>query len=264
MVYQRGMSSTELAELVESQRRRLLDGKDGIDAAVVTRPDRAQTVAVGLLALDDVDGASDWFRALIEEWSIYANSKWESKYEEEPRSPASPGPWCDYVNGIFAALLARQNVEAIAETVYGQTTEPFVDQLDKREFAHRIDLARSLSSAIVDNDTHDRHLDTLEQYVHEHGSDWEKARYDAYIRFVQGLLTDTRSDVLAGIEGLLDFHQNHVANARDADAVQEAVALDATAMLALARREGMAITVEHEAIPDPLNDDENYPVREET
>ncbi|MFD1586247.1 Imm49 family immunity protein [Halorientalis brevis] len=257
------MSSNELSELVESERERLLDGKDGIDAAVVTRPTRAQTVAVGLLALDDVDGASDWFRALVEEWPIYANSKWESKYEEEPRSPASPGPWSDYINGIFAVLLARQNVEDIADTVYARTTEPFVDELDKREFAHRIDLARSLSSAILDNDSDEQHLDTLEQYVVEHGSDWDRARYSAYIQFIQGLLNDSKSDILAGIEGLLDFHQTHVANARDADAVQKAVALDATAMLALARREGMAITVDHEAIPAPLNNDEYYPVRKE-
>ncbi|TMT79125.1 hypothetical protein E2L06_20140 [Haloterrigena sp. H1] len=249
-----------VADLVSTERNRLLDGKDGIEAAVVTRPNRAQAVAVGLLALGDVDGASDWFRALTEEWPIYANSKWDSKYEEEPRSPASPGPWSDYVDGLFAALLARQNVEDTTETVYARTTEPFVDELDKREFAHRIDLARSLSSIVLDNDTAEQHLETLEQNVAEHGSDWDRARYDAYIRFVRGLLADSKSDVLAGIEGLLEFHRDHVASARDADPVQKAVALDATAMLALARCKGMAITVDHEAIPDALNDDEYYPV----
>lgn len=33
-------------------------------------------------------------------------------------------------------------------------------------------------------------------------------------------------------------------------------------MLALARSEGLAITVDHDAIPDAVNDDEHYPVGE--
>ena len=256
------MTKSNLQSVVEAEQAELLEGKDGIQKAVITRPHRGQTVALGLLALDEVDAANDWLEALTEEWPIYANSKWDSKYESEPRNPASPGPWGDYLDGLFAALLARQSAEDIASTVYERTTEPFIDRLEKREFAHRIDLARSLSSFVLENGTVEAHLQALEQNVAKHGNDWDQARYDAYAQVIRALLADHSSEAEAGIRELLEFHRDHVASARDADAVQKAVALDATVMLALARREGMAITIDHDAIPEVLNDDTHYPVGE--
>lgn len=148
----------------------------------------------------------------------------------------------------------------VAETVYKRTTATFVDGLDKREFVYRIDLARSLSGFLLGKSTVEQHLETLEQYVTENGNEWDVARYKAYSQCIRGLVIDSQSEVEAGIEGLLEFHSEYVASARDADAVQKAVALDATAMLALARREGMDITIEHDAIPDALNDAKHYPV----
>ncbi|NHX41661.1 MULTISPECIES: Imm49 family immunity protein [Haloarcula] len=256
------MTKSTLQSVVDAERAELLEGKDGIEKAIITRPHRGQTVAIGLLALDEVDAANDWFQALTEEWPVYANSKWDSKYESEPRSPASLGPWGDYIDGLFAALLARQTVDEIAATVYERATEPFVDRLEKREFAHRIDFARALSSLILGNVTVETHLDRLEQNVAKHGSDWDQARYVAYTRCIRAILAGHSSEAEAGIEALLEFHRDHVASARDADPVQKAVALDGTVMLALARREGVAITVDHERIPDALNDDEYYPVGE--
>lgn len=254
------MNRANVRTLVDRERDKLLEGKDGITDAVITRPNRGQTVAVGLLALDEVDEANAWFRALTDEWLIYADNKWEAKYEEEPRSPASPGPWSDYIDGLFAALLGRHDVDSVAETVHGRSTASFVDELDKREFAHQIDLAQSLSGTILGVRSVEQSLKTLEQHVAENGNEWDTDRYSAYRRFIRGLRADSEPEVSAGIEGLLDFHRDHVASARDADAVQQAVALDGTAMLALARREGMAITVDHDAVPDALNDDEHYPV----
>lgn len=78
------MTKSTLQSVVDAERAELLKGKDGIEKAIITRPHRGQTVAIGLLALDEVDAANDWFQALTEEWPVYANSKWDSKYESEP------------------------------------------------------------------------------------------------------------------------------------------------------------------------------------
>lgn len=254
------MSGTELTDLVESERERLLDGKDGIDDAVVTFARRAQPVAVGLLALGDVADAHEWFDALTKEWIIDADNKFDAKYGSEPRKSAQLGPWEAYVNALYCAILSRDDVVSAAETVLERSTASFVDDLENRSLAHRIDLARGLSSYILDTGTVEEHMIALEESVQERDKPWAVARYLPYAQVLRGLDVGDASEVLTGIEGLLNFHQDHVASARDADVVQKAVALDATAMLALARREGMALTVEHDAIPDALNDDEQYPV----
>jgi hypothetical protein len=257
------MSGTELAELVESERERLLDGKDGIDDAVVTFARRGQPVAIGLLTLGNVADAWEWFDALTEEWIIDADNKFDAKYGSEPRKSAPLGPWDAYVNALYCAILSRDDVVSVAETVLERSTASFIDDLETRSLAHRIDLARALSSTILDTETVEEYVVALEDDVREHNNPWAVARYFSYAQALRGFDSDDLSEVSAGINGLLDFHQNHVASARDADVVQKAVALDATAMLALARREGMAITINHEAIPDALNDDEYYPVGKE-
>ncbi|WP_256392922.1 Imm49 family immunity protein [Natronoarchaeum rubrum] len=254
------MSSTTLAELVTSERESLLNGKDGIEDAVVTFARRAQSVAIGLLALGDVADAWDWLDALADEWVIDANNKFDAKYGSEPSKSAQLGPWEAYINAIYCAVLGRNTVEPTAETVLERTMEPFVDELENRSLAHRIDLARALSSYLLDTGTVAEHATALEDAVEERNKPWAVARYLPYARVLRGLDAGDVSEVEAGIEGLLEFHRNHVASARDADAVQKALALDATAMLALARRDGMAITVDHELIPDALNDAEHYPV----
>jgi hypothetical protein len=256
------MTRQDVRTLVTDEREQLLDGKDGIEAAVVTRPNRAQTVAVGLLALGDINEAKAWFRALTEEWIIYAGNSWEARYEEEPIRSAQRGPWRDYINAVYCALLGREDVEEVAETVNDRATEEFVDDLENRSLAHRIDLARALSSYLLDDGTVEEHATALEHAVKERDKPWAVARYLPYVRALRGLNGTDVSEVETGIEALLEFHRDHVASARDADAVQKAVALDATVMLALARREGVAITVDHERIPDALNDDEYYPVGE--
>ena len=249
-----------VADLVSTERNCLLDGKDGIEAAVVTRPNRAQTVAVGLLALGDVDEAKAWFRALTAEWLIYAGNSWDAQYEKEPRQSAQRGPWEDYVNVIYCALLGRGEVEDVADTVHKRATEEFVDELENRDLAFRVDLVRSLSGYIVADPSLSDFVDTLEQRVDERGNDWDHDRYHAYAQTLRGLQTRSEPKVSAGIDALLTFHQTHLVGGSSVDAVDDAVALDATAMLVLARCKGMAITVDHEAIPDALNDDEYYPV----
>lgn len=106
------------------------------------------------------------------------------------------------------------------------------------------------------------HVATLEANVRDRDRPWAVERYLPYGRLLRGLDAGDESAVSAGLDGLVEFHRDRVASARDADAVQQAVATDATAMLALARREGMAVTVDHELIPDALNDPEHYPAGE--
>ncbi|ELY86923.1 hypothetical protein C485_08402 [Natrinema altunense JCM 12890] len=156
--------------------------------------------------------------------------------------------------------MGKSTVEEVAAEVNERATAAFIDDLENRSLAHRIDLARALSSYLLDTGTVEEHATALENAVKEQDKPWAVARYLPYVRVLRGLNSTDVSEVKAGIERLLKFHRDHVASARDADAVQKAVALDATAMLALARREGMAITVEDELIPDALNDDEHYPV----
>jgi hypothetical protein len=254
------MSGTTLSEVVTSERESLLAGKDSIEDAVVTFARRAQPVAIGLLALGDVADARDWFDALTREWIVDADNKFDAKYGSEPRKSAQLGPWDAYINAMYCAILGRSDVEPTVEKVLEQVTESFVDDLENRSLAHRIDLARALSSCLLDTGTVEEDLTALEATVQDRGKPWAVARYVPSVQVLRGLAADDATEVEAGIEGLLTFHRDHVASARDADVVQKAVALDSTAMLALARREGMAITVDHEAIPDALNADEYYPV----
>lgn len=256
------MADEDVRALVTDERDSLLASKASISEAVVTRPHRAQTVAVGLLALGDTEEAKTWFQELTEEWVVYAGNSWDAKYQEEPRRSAQRGPWEDYINGMYSAILGRQDLQEVAKEVYERATAPFVDDLENRELAHRVDLARSLSAHLLGKGEAEKHAAHLEETVQGRDNPWALDRYLPYVRVIRGLQASSASEVSGGIEGLLDFHRERVASARDADAVQKAVALDATAMLALARREGLNITVDHHAIPDALNDDEHYPVGE--
>lgn len=254
--------SQQIRAYVEQERTALLKNEQGVAGAVITRPHRGMTVALGLLSLGDVQEGKQWLRALSDEWIIYADEKLESKYKEEPRSPASPGPWGDYVNAVFSSLLAVEDVEKVAEIVFSRTTDEFVDKLEKREFAHDIGLARILSGHLTKKSGVSEHTTQLESNVHNSGGDWEIDRYSAYSTIIRGLQKRSKPQVSSGIENLLTFHREHVIGSPDADLVQKVVATDATAMLALARREGMNLTIEHDAIPDALNDDDHYPVGE--
>ncbi|PSP85703.1 hypothetical protein BRC96_01550 [Halobacteriales archaeon QS_6_64_34] len=256
------MTGQAVQRLVKDEREQLLDGKDGIEAAVVTRPNRSQTVAIGLLTLGEVAEAKAWFRALVEEWLTYAGNSWEAQYENEPKQSAQRGPWNDYVNAVYCAVLGSADIENAAEVVDKRATEEFVDELENRDLAFRVDLARSLSAYILADPSLSEVLDALERRVNEHGNDWDYDRYHAYARTLRGLQAESESEIAVGIEALLAFHQTHLASGNGVDAVDSAVALDATAMLALARWDGWAITIDHEAIPDALNDDEYYPVGE--
>lgn len=251
---------TELRDLVYGEGKALLDGKDGIEDAVVTRPHRAQTVAVGLLALGDIAEAKEWFQALTEEWLIYTDNSWEAKYEREPMQSAQLGPWDDYISAIYSSILGQENVEHVAKTVHERSTAGFVDGLENRALAHRIDLARALSALLLEEPSVERHLAALERDVRDRGKPWAVDRYLPYASVIRGLRAESVVEVRDGIDGLLEFHRNRVAGARDADAVQKAVALDATAMLALARRRDIGISVDHDLIPAALNDESHYPV----
>lgn len=254
------MTRAQVEARVTEEREALLEGKESVADAVIAKPNRGHTVALGLLALDVVADAKTWFDALAEEWIIYADNKYDAKYQSEPRRSAQLGPWDDYINALYSVILSRGDVETTAETVLERATKPFVDELENRALAHRIDLARSLSSHLVDNGTVGEHVTALEDRVRDRDDPWAVDRYLPYARTLRGLEAGDATEVSAGIEGLLDFHRDRVASARDADAVQQAVALDATTILALARREGMDLTVDHDAIPDAVNDDEHYPV----
>jgi hypothetical protein len=254
------MASTTVSEFVTSERENLLDSKGGIEDAVITFARRSQPVAVGLLYLGDVADAQEWFEALTEEWLIDADNKFDAKYGSEPRKSAQLGPWKAYVNAIYCAVLGPGDIELTAERVLNKSTESFIDELENRSLAHRIDLARALSSYLLDTETVKDHVTALEDDVEERGRPWAVARYLPYARVLRGLNGNDVATVEAGIDGLLAFHHDHVASARDADAVQKAVALDATAMLALARCEGMAISVDDELIPDAVNDEDYYPI----
>ena len=76
----------------------------------------------------------------------------------------------------------------------------------------------------------------------------------------EGIRKNNLERVETGIEGLISFHDRFVAGARDASVVDASISLNACAVLALARRKEIAVTVEHEVIPDALNDPEYYPV----
>lgn len=254
--------SQRVRTCVKQERTALLKGEQGVAEAVIARPHRGMTVGLGLLSLGDVQEGKQWLRALTDEWIVYADEKWESKYREEPRSPASPGPWEDYVNAIFSSLLAEKNVEKVADIVFSRTTDNIVDELEKREFAHNIGLARILSGHITKKNDISKYTTQLKSNVQDCGGDWEIDQYSAYSAVFRGLQEASKSQVSSGIENLLMFHREHIVGSPDADVVQKAVAIDATAMLALARREGMNLTIEHDAIPDALNDDDHYPVGE--
>jgi len=254
---------TDFQTFVNEERGKLLDRKDGIKQAIITCPTKGQTVAIGLLAMDDVGQSKEWFDALTDEWIHTIDVRWNGSYKKEPRQSAQMGPWNECIDGIYSAVLGQSAVEEVAEEVNERATAAFIDDLENRSLAHRIDLARALSSYLLDTGTVEEHATALENAVKEQDKPWAVARYLPYVRVLRGLNGTDVSEVEAGIDGLLEFHRDHVASARDADAVQKAVALDATAMLTLARREGMAITIEDELIPDALNDDEYYPVGNE-
>ena len=172
------------------------------------------------------------------------------------------GPWNECIDGIYSSLFGRTAVTEIAEAIDKYATAEFIDELENRSLAHRIDLTRALSSYLLDAGTVEELVVALEDAVQNRDKSWAVARCLPYAQALRGLDSGDASEVEAGIEGLIQFHYDHVASARDADVIQRTVALDAAAMLALARREGVAISADHEAIPDVLNDDQHYPVGE--
>ena len=254
------MMEERVRALVKRERPALLENTDSVAKAVITRPHRGMTVALGLLSLGEISEARQWLRALTDECVVYADEKWDAKYKQSPRGPASPGPWEDYLNGVFSSLLSRHDTENTSREILDRATNSFVDDLENRRFAHEIGVVRILAGYITESEDIVDYTTQLESNVQEYGGEWELSRYLPYTLVIRGLQAESKSDVSKGISGLLTFHRKHIVESSDADAVQKAVALDATVMLALARLEGMDITVEHEAIPDALNDDEHYPI----
>ncbi|PSP84658.1 hypothetical protein BRC96_04225 [Halobacteriales archaeon QS_6_64_34] len=199
------MSGTTLSERVKAERESLLKNEDSIKDAVITFARRAQPVAIGLLALGDVADAWDWFNALTDEWVVDADNKFDAKYRSEPRKSARLGPWKAYINAIYCAVLGRSNVEPTAERVIERATESFVDDLEHRSLTHRIDLARTLSSYFLEDESPEEHISALEDAVQNRDKPWAVARYLPYAQALRGLDSGDASEVEAGIEGLIQF-----------------------------------------------------------
>ncbi|MBX0298155.1 hypothetical protein [Haloarcula nitratireducens] len=252
------MTDHAIRDVVEQKRAKLLDDSNGLNAAAAAHPHAARTIGVGLLALDEVVPARDWFRALAQTWIATANDNWEAKYKTGSRADAVAGPWREYIRGLYSAVLAGHNVERTVSTVLERTTASFVETLDKRQTAQQLDLARALSSTLVDDTATVEHVRTLRQNLETTGTPARKDHYEPYIRIVQHLNWDNDAMVAYGVHELVMSHGRF----RDADIIRNSVAYKATALLALARRAGASIAYSYETIPDAVNGDTYYPVVE--
>ena len=254
------MPGESASGLTESERADLMHGCSDVSEAVAARAGRGETVAKGLLAQADTEEAKQWFAALSDEWVLRGEEIWETKFEKRDLDVAEMSPWHEYNMGLLAGILARADTEAAAHTASERVAEPFVDELDQRELEHRIDLVGMLSGFLIDSESHEAYAETLRRHVDENGDDWDRAYYLPHATVLDGIRTGDAAEVTAGITDLVAFHEEFVVGARDANVVDEAVALNACAMLALARGHGLDVSVESEYVPEALADDEYYPV----
>ena len=254
------MTDTEVSTLVESERERLTEGRDDISGAVTLRPDPGTTVPKGLLVQGHISEARAWFDAVSNEWLRRGERVYETKFEQKNRQKAQQRPWREYVMSLSTGLLGRTGLGDTATTIADRVSAPFVDGLEQRSITLRIDLAGLLASVILETDSWEPYTSNLLPSYDMRDEEWVEARYPPYVTAAEGIRRNDLERVETGIEGLISFHDRFVAGARDTSVVDASISLDACAVLALARRKGIAVTVEHEVIPDALNDPERYSV----
>lgn len=105
--------------------------------------------------------------------------------------------------------------------------------------------------------------DRVEETVGYHKEAFNRAYYLPQATAIEAIGEGDAAAVEAAIEGLLEFHEEFVIGSPDTNVVDEAVAFDACAYLALARQRGLDIAVDSEYVPGALTDDEYYSVNEE-
>ena len=256
------MTDTEISTLVESEREQLADGCDGIGDAVTLRPDPSTTVAKGLLVQGHISEARAWFDAVSNEWLQRGERVYETKFERKNRQKAQQRPWHEYVMSLSTGLLGRTGLGDTATTIADRVSAPFVDGLEQRSITLRIDHAGLLASIVLETDSWESYASNLLPSHDMRDEERAEARYPPYVAAAKGIRKNNPERVETGIEGLISFHDRFVAGARDASVVDASISLDACAVLALARRKGIAVTVEHEVIPDALNEPEHHSVDE--
>ena len=254
------MTDKDISTLIESEREQLTEGRDDISDAVTLRPDPSTTVAKGLLVQGHISEAQAWFDAVSDEWLQGGERIYETKFEQKNRQKAQQRPWHEYVMSLLTGLLGRTGLSDTAMTIADRVSAPFVDGLEQRSITLRIDLAGLLVSVVLKTDSWESYASNLLPSYDMRDEEWVEARYPPYVAAAEGIRRNSLKRIETGIEGLISFHDRFVAGARDASVVDASISLDACAVLALARRKGIAVTVEHEVIPDALNDPEYYPI----
>jgi len=250
-------SSDRLREYVEDEKTNLCDGRDGIADAVVLRPKSGTEVAVGLLALGEIDEATEWFAAVSDEWMDSAKSAFEAKYVDGDDEHAQGKQWKQLQRGLQTGILGRVDATDPAETALDYASREFVDDLVSRELEPRIDLVRALGRFLAAGERDVEKLRArVEQTAGHHKEDFNRAYYLPQAAAIEAIDAGDAAAVEDAVDALVDFHAEFVVGAPDTNVVDEAVALDACAYLALAKQYGLDVTVDSEYVPEALIDEE--------
>lgn len=253
------MQRESVSEIVEAKRSELLEACDGLQEAVARAHLGVDRVARGLLVLGETEEAINWFDPLVEKWTSCGEDIWETKFEQKETDVVPMSPWHEFQMGLFAGFLGQSDVSEAAQTALDRTTKPFVDELTGRREENRIDAVRILAAYLLDEDWRP-YAEQLQASLEEGGNQYRRARYPPYVTVIEGIVDDDAEAVESGVQNSITFHEEFIVGARDADAVDEALAHDASALLALARKEGVNAEVDSEYVPDALTGEEYYPV----
>lgn len=257
------MGGVQIRNFVEKERSNLCDGRDSIADAVVFRPKCGTDVAIGLLALGKTEEAIEWFRAVTPEWEDSGTGAFTARYVEDDDKSAQGKQWRQYQRGLQTAILGQSENEEIAEMALENASREFIDDLESRELVPRIDLVRTLGGFLLTNECNVTALrDRVEETAGHHKEAFNRAYYLPQATAIEAIGERDAAAVAVAIEDLLEFHEEFVIGSPDANVVDEAVAFDACAYLALARQRGLDIAVDSEYVPDALTDDEYYSVDE--
>lgn len=189
------------------------------------------------------DHASRRFLKKHETYKVYAEAHGHSQWEGEPIS---------LTDALHAALLAGSpdRCRAAADAV-GGVDETYPDAYpDSRS---RYDYVRALAAVITDSPDRDALVETLATNL-DGTPDGARERYAAYATVLRGVTEQNVATVQDGIQALVE---DHVATfTGNPTTIDEMVSVPGTALTALARMNGLNVTVDGRFVPSAIADRE--------
>lgn len=257
-------SQESLTEYVEDVKRDIGEEvqEDSLDSA--TAKDAAQA-ALAMLALGRTGEARVWISKAASVQKEYVTSLKEGKLElvedQDKQFDINDLRWRQFHNLAVLGCLTgnRQQQIEIGETLYQHATDTALDKLKNREKRCKPYYIAAFGALYLQrDDVHDYCKEARSRLPEEPSVSLHQVMIDA----IDAIATGDKQEVSEKIESVLsDYHSVHVVDNREGfHFTLQTVSREATALITLARRQGIDVHIDSEYIPEAVYDEEHYPL----